>query len=588
MLVHARDVGDMVTEGQVTGHRARPRGLAGVLTAALTVTFAVSPVRADTLDGILDRMDPETSGMTGRIPAANSDAASGRTASQLATCVANQALPAVRDETFRLMGEHGRALFGPNFRIQTRLSLSAIGSGPSGDIDSVIRFHSLAAEPSGGSGLRRSFFLQNGLTRRTDEHGTRRYGTRIGVVDTSSLWQSVDIGRRLEFTERQVSGTPDTVDNVIDGGQIPFPQDSADTGGRVVVQVTLPGPMSKDARVYVRLMPGDGDNPAVPGEDYGDSEMVTPCRETNPDPRPMIPINPGFGSQGLPPVYSPRNPPQASGLDASDVEVSGLDSITEVAVRNTGSGSVTFQTGQWFEPKDGGLQRMITTRTTSVPSGSTVKRARRLHAAGEGHTRGRRSILLPAQDGERCDPAMPGELPEIGRQSAILYLGLSELRYVRWRQGAGCRDHPHRQLQRRRQRRVPHFPVQQPVRPQHRFGVLVYQPGVAGRIQRVYHHGVRPDGLGAPRLRQLELLGGFRGHSPEPLPNRTASQGMGRRDRSPVRLHGVLRELRRKRARLQADVQLTRGIRGQEGRSVAPGLRGQNWRWKVSSPRVRL
>ena len=37
----------------------------------------------------------------------------------------------------------------------------------------------------------------------------------------------------------------------------------------------------------------------------------------------------------------------------------------------------------------------------------------------KGSPRERRSILLPAQDGERCDPAMAGELPELGRQSAI-------------------------------------------------------------------------------------------------------------------------------------------------------------------------
>ena len=415
--------------------RARP-ALAGFLTAALSLTFAASPVRADTLDGILDRLDPETSGMAGCIPAANSDAASGQTASQLANCVANQALSGVLDETFRLMGEHGRVVFGPNFRIESRLSLSTTGSGLSGDIDSVIPFHSLAAEPWDGSGLRRSFFLQNGLTRWTDEHGTRRNDTRIGVVhrftvsaqpdadmlgasafiqqnlerghqrlatsldyagwwgsgslnyyapttdwrpgrsgfeeralegmelrlglsptstidvtgaigrwegedefsrwstrgrvtvgwrphpwlklatdwngigstdedagvrmaiaipfggggqkprweglgltgdnvvvDTPSLWQSADIGGRIEFAERQVSGTTDTVDNVIDGAEIQFLQDSADTGGQIVVQVTLPGPVSEDTRVYVRLMPGDGDNPAVPGEDYVDEAI---------------------------------------------------------------------------------------------------------------------------------------------------------------------------------------------------------------------------------------------------------------------------------------------------------------------------
>ena len=107
------------------------------------------------------------------------------------------------------------------------------------------------------------------------------------------------------------------------------------------------------------------------GGGNGDDGVTPPPRE-NPDPRPMIPINPGSGSQSLPPVYSPRNPPQAGGRDAFGVEVSGLGRITEVAVRNTGSGSVTFQAGQWFEPKDGSFQRMIATRSTSVPSGSTV------------------------------------------------------------------------------------------------------------------------------------------------------------------------------------------------------------------------
>ena len=39
-------------------------------------------------------------------------------------------------------------------------------------------------------------------------------------------------------------------------------------------------------------------------------------------------------------------------------------------VENRNAGTVTFRQGTWFEPKDGGYQRMIVTRTTTIPGRS--------------------------------------------------------------------------------------------------------------------------------------------------------------------------------------------------------------------------
>ena len=55
-----------------------------------------------------------------------------------------------------------------------------------------------------------------------------------------------------------------------DGVSVAFLQDAAGTGSRVGVRVSVAEPPDADLRLSVRLVPGGGPDPAVPGEDFAD------------------------------------------------------------------------------------------------------------------------------------------------------------------------------------------------------------------------------------------------------------------------------------------------------------------------------
>ena len=44
------------------------------------------------------------------------------------------------------------------------------------------------------------------------------------------------------------------------------------------MEVTLSAPVSEEIRLLVRLVPGEGENPAVPGEDYLDEPVEITIR----------------------------------------------------------------------------------------------------------------------------------------------------------------------------------------------------------------------------------------------------------------------------------------------------------------------
>lgn len=79
----------------------------------------------------------------------------------------------------------------------------------------------------------------------------------------------------------------------------------------------------------------------------------------------------GGGSGTLPSELTPRAAPQESGSDIRGIEVAGLGNITALGIRNTLGSPYTVNVGTWYEPKDGNVQRMIVTRTTTIPSGQT-------------------------------------------------------------------------------------------------------------------------------------------------------------------------------------------------------------------------
>jgi len=104
-----------------------------------------------------------------------------------------------------------------------------------------------------------------------------------------------------------------------------------------------------------------------PSRDAGPDMTVMP-----PDTQPPV-VLPGGGSESFPPEFRTTSSPQEAGSDIRGIEVAGLGTTTALIIRNTLGSQYTVRAGTWYEPKDGGAQRMIVTRTTSVPSGQTAR-----------------------------------------------------------------------------------------------------------------------------------------------------------------------------------------------------------------------
>ena len=87
---------------------------------------------------------------------------------------------------------------------------------------------------------------------------------------TMDIWRPIENIGQIRVAERvmtsQANGVPQ-------GLTVRFLQDSASSGEAIRVQVTLGVPTGEDIRLLVSLVPGEGDNPAVPGEDYVDEPV---------------------------------------------------------------------------------------------------------------------------------------------------------------------------------------------------------------------------------------------------------------------------------------------------------------------------
>ena len=90
------------------------------------------------------------------------------------------------------------------------------------------------------------------------------------------IWRPIDTIGQIRVAE-SVS-TPSLADTILSGMEVRFLQDSAGSGESIKVQVTLSAPASEDIPLLVRLVPGEGDNPAVPGEDYLDEPVEITIR----------------------------------------------------------------------------------------------------------------------------------------------------------------------------------------------------------------------------------------------------------------------------------------------------------------------
>jgi hypothetical protein len=126
-------------------------------------------------------------------------------------CAAGSVLAGLLGATLELANQHGRAFFGEQFRIESRMNLAPSGGGFGGDLDAVIPLNSFASM-SGGLDSQ-ALFVQNGLTRWTDPHGLERTDVRYGLVhrfavsgrpDSGVLGTSVFFQENLERGHQRV------------------------------------------------------------------------------------------------------------------------------------------------------------------------------------------------------------------------------------------------------------------------------------------------------------------------------------------------------------------------------------------------
>ena len=100
-------------------------------------------------------------------------------------CIGDRLGGLLVEEAARFLTEQGRGVFGEHFSLVHRMSWSPLGRGLAGELDAVVplayrgrvRSGEDAQALSGGA-----FFLQQGVTRWTDEHGFRRNDVRLGTA----------------------------------------------------------------------------------------------------------------------------------------------------------------------------------------------------------------------------------------------------------------------------------------------------------------------------------------------------------------------------------------------------------------------
>ena len=100
-------------------------------------------------------------------------------------------------------------------------------------------------------------------------------GVAGGSRATADVWRPVENVERLETIEREAAATERTAAGSVG---VRFLQSGAASGAEIGVEAYIPAPLASDLRLLVRLVPGDGANPAVPGVDYVDEPTEVTIR----------------------------------------------------------------------------------------------------------------------------------------------------------------------------------------------------------------------------------------------------------------------------------------------------------------------
>jgi len=100
-------------------------------------------------------------------------------------------------------------------------------------------------------------------------------GLKAGsAAKADDLWRRVAVVNRIEVIEHEHS-----LAALVEGAQVRFLQTAMYTGNAIRVEITLPAPAPQNARVEVRLRPGEGANPAVAGIDFSDLPVTVSIPE---------------------------------------------------------------------------------------------------------------------------------------------------------------------------------------------------------------------------------------------------------------------------------------------------------------------
>lgn len=136
-------------------------------------------------------------------------------------------------------------------------------------------------DPSGGSqAVRAAIIIPLGsIAKPARWQGLGISGFR-GSATNLDPWRPAESEGRILVAVREITESPAAQDRRIVGqARVRFLQSSAPSGTEIRLEVTLPEVAPRDLDLIVRLVPGEGEYPAVPGEDYVNDPILTTMKQ---------------------------------------------------------------------------------------------------------------------------------------------------------------------------------------------------------------------------------------------------------------------------------------------------------------------